>query len=124
MIAVDTSTLIAYLAGEWGEDAMALDDALSLGGVCLPPVVVTEILTDARTRGRIEAAISGLRVLTVTEGYWRRAGHARAALRQRGYKARLADTLISQSCVDHDVPLLTRDADFRHFAKHCGLRLA
>jgi len=34
----------------------------------------------------------------------------------------LADTLIAQICIDHDVPLITRDKDFRHFAKH-GLRL-
>ena len=26
--------------------------------------------------------------------------------------------------IDHDLPLITRDADFRHFAKHCGLKLA
>jgi predicted nucleic acid-binding protein len=26
--------------------------------------------------------------------------------------------------IDHDVPLITRDGDFRHFAKHCGLKLA
>jgi predicted nucleic acid-binding protein len=36
----------------------------------------------------------------------------------------LGDALIAQSCIDHDVPLITRDTDFRHFAKHCGLKLA
>jgi predicted nucleic acid-binding protein len=42
----------------------------------------------------------------------------------RRLRARLADTLIAQSCIDNDVALITRDADFRHFAKYCGLRLA
>jgi len=32
--------------------------------------------------------------------------------------------LIAQACIDNDVALITRDADFRHFAKHCGLKLA
>ena len=27
-------------------------------------------------------------------------------------------------CVDHDVALITRDTDFRHFVRHCGLKLA
>jgi predicted nucleic acid-binding protein len=36
----------------------------------------------------------------------------------------LPDTLIAQSCIDHDVALIARDEDFRHFAEHCGLRLA
>jgi len=35
----------------------------------------------------------------------------------------LADTLIAQSCIDYRVPLITRDSDFRHFAKYCGLIL-
>jgi predicted nucleic acid-binding protein len=39
-------------------------------------------------------------------------------------KAKVADALIAQSCIDHDVALITRDRGFRHFAKHCGLRLA
>lgn len=33
-----------------------------------------------------------------------------------GHKAKLADTLIAQACLDHRVPLVTRDLDFRHFA--------
>jgi hypothetical protein len=31
-------------------------------------------------------------------------------------------TLIAQSCIDHDVPLITADTDFRHYAP-LGLRL-
>lgn len=38
-------------------------------------------------------------------------------------KAKLADTLIAQSCLDHDVTLVTRDDDFRHFAAARGLKL-
>jgi len=38
-------------------------------------------------------------------------------------RARLADTLIAQSCLDHDVALVTRDGDFRHFARVARLKL-
>jgi hypothetical protein len=44
-------------------------------------------------------------------------------LLSQGFKARLGDTLIAQSCLDHDTPLLTRDIDFRHFARLAGLKL-
>ncbi|MHB8420480.1 MAG: PIN domain-containing protein [Myxococcales bacterium] len=57
------------------------------------------------------------------EGYWERAGLLRSKLLARRLKARLADTLIAQSCLDGAVPLLTRDADFRHFAQWAGLEL-
>jgi len=31
--------------------------------------------------------------------------------------------IIAQSCLDHDVELVTRDVDFRYFARLAGLRL-
>ena len=42
----------------------------------------------------------------------------------RGLKARLADALVAQSCIDHGVSLIARDADFRHFARFGRLVLA
>jgi predicted nucleic acid-binding protein len=63
-------------------------------------------------------------LLPVLDRYWQRAGDARRLLRKNGYRAKIADALIAQSCIDHDVALITRDADFRHFAKYCGLKLA
>ena len=56
--------------------------------------------------------------------FWERAGLLRAKLAARRSRARLADALIAQSCIDHDVRLITRDSDFRHFARVGGLRLA
>ena len=47
----------------------------------------------------------------------------RARVLARGRKARLADTLFAQSCLDHDVELVTRDMDSRHFARAIGLKL-
>jgi predicted nucleic acid-binding protein len=42
----------------------------------------------------------------------------------KGLKARLGDALVAQACIDHNIPLIARDGDFRHFVKHCGLKLA
>jgi predicted nucleic acid-binding protein len=63
-------------------------------------------------------------MLEILPGFWQRAGATRASLLAKGIAAKLPDTLIAQSCIDHNVPLITRDTDFRHFAKHCGLKLA
>ncbi len=48
MIAVDTSTLSVLLAGQQGKDVDVLADGLR-GDVRLPPVVLTEILSDPAT---------------------------------------------------------------------------
>jgi predicted nucleic acid-binding protein len=38
-------------------------------------------------------------------------------------KARLGDAWIAQSSIEHGIPLLTRDRDFRAFADAAGLDL-
>lgn len=124
MIAVDTSTLSALFAGDQGKDVELLADSLARGDVRLPPVVLTEILSDPAAAKLLAPRLVDLELLDISEGYWQRAGEARAKVRARGLKAKVADALIAQSCIDHDVALITRDQDFRHFAKHCGLSLA
>ncbi len=57
------------------------------------------------------------------DGFWERAGLLRARIISGRRKARLADALIAQTCLDHDVPLITRDRDFRHFARVSALKL-
>lgn len=124
MIAADTSSLVAYFAGESGDDVDKLSAAIAAGELILPPVVVTEILSDPAAARLLEEEIRLLETLAIREGYWVRAAHSRRTLQKNRLKARIADALIAQSCIDHDVALITRDRDFRHFVKHCGLRLA
>jgi predicted nucleic acid-binding protein len=123
MIALDTSSTIAFLSGQRGRDVTAFDAALKLRQGVFPPVVVTELLSDPFVRADLAALIRALPRLEILDGYWERAGELRARLLRRGLKARLADTLIAQSCLDHEVGLLTRDRDFRNFANHAGLIL-
>jgi predicted nucleic acid-binding protein len=123
MTALDTSSLIAFLSGELGADADAVEIALKFRQGVFPPVVVTELLSDPAVRGGIGTLIRAVPRLEIRDGYWERAGELRARILRAGLKARLADTLIAQSCLDHDVALVTRDRDFGNFARHAGLRL-
>ncbi len=123
MIACDTSVLIEYLAGSPVPEAMRLDRELKSKNVAIPPVVLTEVLSDPGAGPELIQSLSSIPLLDPLDGYWQRAGRLRARLRALRLRAPLADTLISQSCLDYGVALLTRDADFRHFAKHCGLKL-
>lgn len=119
MIAADTSTISAFLDGEEAEDTLALEHAIRQQSVLLPPVVVTELLSKRPARGRgvreLTGALQQIPLLGIQDGYWERAGRLRASLLSLGKKARLAAVLIAQSCLDHNVALITRDADFRYF---------
>lgn len=124
MIAIDSSVALAYWAGEAGPDIAKLDAAIADRRALLPPVVVTELLGGKRTSAQVASVLQDFPLLEVLPGYWARAGGIRHQILRHGLKAKLADAMIAQSCIDHDVPLLTRDTDFRHYAKHCGLKLA
>ena len=123
MIAADTSTWIAFLEGDGGEDAELLDRALQDRQVLMAPVVLTEVLSDPKLSSEVSQTLSELPLIEVTDGYWRRAGELRAKVLAKRRKARLGDALIAQSCIDRGIPLLTRDRDFRAFADAAGLDL-
>lgn len=123
MIACDTNVLIDYLAGATHAEAARLDQELQLKNVALPPVVVTELLSDPAADAGLASTIVAIPLLEPTPGYWQRAGALRALLRAHRRRAPLADALICQSCLDHGVPLLTRDDDFRPFERYAGLKL-
>ena len=124
MIAIDTSSWSAYLADEVGSDVEQVAQSLELGHAVLPPVVLSELLSNPKLPGPIAKLFLELPVLELSPGYWERTGRLRAKVLARGLRARLADTLIAASCIDHRVPLVTRDPDFRHFVKLGGLELA
>ena len=111
MIALDSSALIAFLKG---------DDTPAAAAAGL---VLAEVLSDPKLPKRVADLIGALPLLEVADGYWRRAGELRSQVLAAGHRARLADTLIAQSCLDHDVSLVSSDRGFRHFARAGGLRL-
>jgi hypothetical protein len=123
MIAVDTSSWLAFLQGDAGEDGELLDRALQDRQVLMAPAVLTEVLSDPKLSAEVSQTLSELPLIEVRPGYWQRAGELRARVLAKRRKARLGDALIAQSCIDHGIPLLTRDRDFRAFADAAGLGL-
>lgn len=123
-LAADSSSLIAYFSGESGKDVQLIRAHIATATLILPPATLTEILSAKRPGDTALIKVQSLPLLSITAGFWQRAGLLRAELLRKGCKARLGDALIAQSCIDHDLPLITRDADFRHYAKLGGLKLA
>lgn len=122
MIALDTSAVVAYLEGGSGAVVERVDAALAAHDVALPPMVLTELLSDPKLPADVRELLAALPLLELGSGYWQRAGELRASVLARRHKARLADALIAQVCLDHAVPLITLDRDFRHYTS-AGLQL-
>lgn len=123
MIVADSSTWVAFLAGDDGPDVRQLDKALEDRQVLMAPVVLTALLSDWKMPAEIADSLLELPLLEIKPGYWQRAGTLRAKVLAKHRRARLGDALIAQLCIDHATSVLTRDGDCRAFAESAELDL-
>lgn len=124
VIAVDSSTMIDWLRGRSTPQTEALESAMDDDALYLPPPVEAELLSFPGAQPGLAVMLNGLPRLEVRDGFWSRAGLTRRTVLAKGLKANLPDALIAQFCLDADATLIATDRDFRHFATHCGLKLA
>ena len=123
MFCADTSSWVAYLSGEPGNDVEMMDISLRDRLIWMSPVVLAELLSNPLLPQTAEASILAIPLLDIAPGFWQRVGKTRASLIKWKCKPKLADTMIAQVCIDHKIPLHARDTDFRPFAKYAGLQL-
>lgn len=122
MIALDSSAVARYLDDTRDEASVAAGQAIGARLAVLPPGVLTELLSNPYIAPDAADLVRSVPLLDILPGYWERAAGLRADAKRRGFKAEVADCLIAQSCLDHDIPLITYDLDFRHFVR-AGLKL-
>ncbi|GJL65388.1 MAG: hypothetical protein NPIRA05_03590 [Nitrospirales bacterium] len=123
MICIDTSSMIAYLQGAEGQDITVIDHALLDQVAVFSPVTLTELFSAPNLSTTIRETFLGIPLLPIQDGFWERAGLLRAKIFAKGSKVKLADTLIAQTCLDHHIPLVTRDQDFQIFHRVAKLEL-
>ena len=123
MIGVDTSSIVAFLQGDSGNDVDLIAQAITNESLIVPPFVIAELFSACGISDDVKQTIAELPQLPFKEGFWERTGQARLKLLEKRYKARTLDTMIAVYCLDHDMPLIARDSDYRHFVKHFGLKL-
>ncbi len=115
--------MVAYFRGEPGRDVELIDQALADALLVLAPASVAELLSYPDLSPALEKSLLEIIQLEITKGYWERVGKLRALLFRHRLRPKLADSLIAQSCLDHDVPLITRDHDFAGFRRLANLRI-
>ena len=120
---VDTSVWIDFFGGR---TIPLLEDALALGSVVLPPIVVAELISGARKKSERTKLIDLLEDLPVHEtprDHWVRVGELRRQIIQKGHPLSTPDAHVAQCALDRDAPLLSRDRGFARVARYTALRL-
>ena len=122
-LVVDTSVWIDFFGGK---TVPLLEDALAIGTVVLPPVVVAELVSGARRPSDHDALVDLLADLEIHETpreHWVRVGQLRRRLIEKGHAISTPDAHVAQCALDRNAPLLTADRAFVRIARHVPLRL-
>jgi tRNA(fMet)-specific endonuclease VapC len=122
-LVVDTSVWIDFFGGR---TIPLLEDALAIGTVVLPPVVVAELVSGARRPSDHDALVDLLADLEIHETpreHWVRVGELRRRLIEKGHAISTPDAHVAQCALDRDAPLLTADRAFARIARLVPLRL-
>jgi predicted nucleic acid-binding protein len=122
-LVVDTSVWIDFFGGR---SVPLLEDALALGSVVLPPLVVAELVSGVRRdadRAVLVDLLDDLPLHETPRDHWIRVGELRRALARKGLGVSTPDAHVAQCALDRDAPLLSRDRVFSRIARHAPLRL-
>ena len=122
-VVVDTSVWIDFLAGRPTE---RLEEALRLGSVVVPPIVVSEILSGVRPRDRaaVVELLNGLQIAESSFDHWIAVGDLRSRLQRRGLNVSTPDAHVAQCALDSKALLLSHDLVFTKIAALTGLSVA
>jgi predicted nucleic acid-binding protein len=130
VVVVDSSVWIDFFNGSGGAARDALRQLLSKGDVeiCVPDLVLYEVLRGFRQEQHLRDARRLMRSLTIADTAGEEVALAAAehyrALRVGGITIRNSiDVLVAAFCIDKGHVLLHHDRDFDAFEVHRGLRV-
>ena len=123
IVTADSSVMIDYFKGINNKETKLVYEMIEEGALILPPMVISELLSNHELDDNTINAISVIPTFDVKDGFWIRSGFSRAKVLSKKLKARMLDVQIAQICIDNDVTIVTRDKDFRHFKKYLGLKI-
>jgi predicted nucleic acid-binding protein len=125
-ILVDTSVWIKYFKDKSAGLSKRLDDILSKQEVCVPKIVIAELIQGSRS-GReisvIEDFVNAFTILDQKENTWIEAGKLSFSLKKRGKTVHLTDCYIAVIAKEYDCRILTLDEHFKDIQKGLGIPL-
>jgi predicted nucleic acid-binding protein len=123
---VDTSVWIDYFRESDSARGEVIESLIRDDRIVLNGIVLTELLTGARSPkefDQLASALGGLRLLEMPPSFFEAAGRYGRLLKSVGVSIPLSDLLIATHCLDGHLVLLENDRHFAAIAAHLPLRL-
>lgn len=126
MILVDSSVWIDYFLGRDTPQVEILDRSLGVRAIGVGDLVLTEVLQGFRDDKDYRIARLIMDELTVFDMLGKdlaiKSAENFRKLRKKGITIRkTADVIIATYCIEHEMPLLFSDKDFKPFVQHLQL---
>lgn len=125
-VLVDTSVWVDYLRGTSPLVAEKVDRLLSNAEVCVPKIVLAELLQGARSEREVAAVAGFHEAFTIVDQgpeTWVKAGKLSRRLRSHGRTIHLIDCYIAVIADENGCAVFTLDEHFREIDKVLPLRL-
>jgi predicted nucleic acid-binding protein len=126
-VLVDTSVWVEYFRRGNPDLSARLDQLMEEGRICIPAIVLAELIQGARTEPEIrtiEDLKDAFTVIDQKEGTWIEAGKLSYSLRRKGKSIHLTDCYIALIARENGCGILTRDAHFRDIGEVLDIKLS
>jgi len=126
-VVIDTSVWIAYLqANSPARIPDLVDDILGKSEVCVPKIVIAELIQGAHSEkdlATIRDFLDAFTIIAEGDGSWVEAGKLAYALKKKGKTVNLADCYIAVLAKENNCSILTLDKHFNDIQGTAGIRL-
>ena len=119
-VLIDTSVWIAYFKNTDERLADKVDDILGSSEVCVPRVVIAELVQGAKTGKEIaviEEFVEAFRIVDQTDSTWLKAGKLSFSMKRKGITVHLIDCYIAVIARENNCRIFSLDEHFREIRR-------
>jgi predicted nucleic acid-binding protein len=119
-VLIDTSVWIAYFRNTSPQLSERVDELMSDAKVCVPRIVVAELIQGSKSEREIttvESFVDAFTIIDQTEDTWTKAGKLAYSLKKKGKTVNLADCYIAVIAQEQDCSVYTLDEHFKDIQK-------
>lgn len=119
-VLIDTSVWVEYFRGEAAAISDKVDKLLSEGEVCVPKIILAELLQGAKSEREIsviEDFFEAFTILDQSQDTWLTAGKLSRRLKNKGKTVHLIDCYIAVIAQENGCAIFTLDDHFKEIQK-------
>ena len=125
-VLIDTSVWIAFFRNTSPELSEKVEELISNAEVCVPHIVIAELIQGAKSDreiSTIESFVDAFTIVDQTENTWTKAGKLAYNLKKRGKTINLADCYIAVIAQEQACRIYTLDVHFKDIQKIARIQL-